>query len=96
MLQKQIQEVILKTFKIENADPAVQDQFLTSFEELANSVVSNLVLETLTNEDIKTFLELLNQDKVGIRAMEFAKGKIPDFESKLTAEIKEQIKKINF
>lgn len=96
ILPQAVKDSLRELFKIENADPAKQAEFLASFEELAKEIALNCILDELNDADARIFLKLSEEDKTGDKALEFAKSKIPDLETKISQKIGEEINLLNY
>jgi len=78
-----IKSSILEYFKINNADPAVQEKFIVAFEDLAQQVAITCILENLDHNNQAVFLSYLVQENDEQKAINFAKQQIPDFDERL-------------
>lgn len=91
MLPKQITDELFKLLKVEKADPQKQQELLASIEEFSSELTLNFAIENLNKADFETFSQLLDEDATGAKALEFAKGKVVDFEKKLANVIKGEL-----
>ncbi len=96
MFSQVINDSLLKTFGIDQADPAKQQKFLDSFSQLAEEIVLQCAMANLQGQDLQTFLQLLAEDESGDKALQFAQEKIPDFTTKLQNLMQEEMQKINY
>lgn len=95
MLDDTVKQGILKFLKVEHADPEEQAALLSSIEEFSAEVSLDFIKDNLEDQDLKIFAGLSDEDPSGGKAIEFAKTKIPDFETRLTEVVKKEIERIN-
>ncbi|MBM3283318.1 hypothetical protein FJY90_03620 [Candidatus Gottesmanbacteria bacterium] len=96
MFSDLIKDALLKVLKIDKADPAKQKEFLAAFEELVQQVIIKCIIDNLNNTDAKIFLDFIEKDKTGDKALSFAQSKIPNLENKITEAISQEITHLNY
>lgn len=91
MAYQAFQDNLLQFFQIEEADPVEKEKFLKLLEELSSQVTLDCILQKLDSTDSTTFLDLLQQDTSGQKAIEFAQQKIPMLNDIVTKKMQEEI-----
>lgn len=95
MLPTHIADELFKILKVENADPQKQQELLASIEEFSSELTLNFAIENLNKDDFEIFSLLLDKDTTGEKALEFIRGKVPDFEKRLVELIKGELIKLS-
>lgn len=95
MFPKAVQDNLIKFYNLEEADDAAKKEFLSSFEELSSQVVLDIILKELNDNDAKVFLQAAAQDQTGEKAIEFARQKIQNLDSKISTRLLEEINLLN-
>lgn len=95
MLPKEIQNYLLKYFKLEKADSQKKEELLRNIDNLFNEIIINSILSNLDDTDAKMFFQLLEEDKTGSKVIDFAKQKITNLDTKLKEIIFQEIKNLN-
>lgn len=90
-----IYQGLMKIFKIDHLLENDKDRILKEFEELMIDITINFILSSLSDDDARKFLSLMETSSEDLVApINFAKEKIPDLEKKLALEIKKEIERI--
>lgn len=95
MLYKAFQDTLFQTLNIQQADPVEKEKVLSLFEELANQITLDCILQELSSTNGHTFLTLLEKDDSGEEAMVFAKSNIPDLDTQVSTRLKEEIDQLH-
>lgn len=86
---------LAKVLKTEDLLLDDQEKISLEFEGLVLDLAVDLILSSLTDDDARKFLSLLeNTQENPTGALTFAKEKIPDLEKKLGEKIKKEIENL--
>ncbi len=82
----ELKKSLLGYFQLEEAPAEKQETFIDSLSELGSTIALNTTLEGLSEDDALIFLRLCEEEQ-DEKALSFARGKIPDLDTKIAKAI---------
>lgn len=85
------QQNITSLFTLDALSPDEKEKLFASLEELSLQATLDLVLDHLDTQSAKQFLEYIQSDETGEKAVAFAKERIPLFETLLQERMQQEL-----
>lgn len=90
-----LKDRLVQQLKIQNQNVFAQEKFWEVFEKMTGAVCFDFILNKLDDSEARRFVNLMEQDETGAKAIEFAKLKIGDLEKQLVNLMQEKIQKLS-
>ena len=87
-------ELIAK-LKIENVDPAVQDDLIHKLEDTAHARLGNVLPELLSDEQLRKIEEMRKAKKSDDEVMDWIQSQVPKYEEVMKAMMLDIVDEIN-
>lgn len=86
---------LFQQLNIQNQNVFAQEKFWEVFEKMAGAVCFDFISNKLDDSEARQFMNLMEQDETGVKAVEFAELKIGDLEKQLVNLMQEKLQKLS-